>query len=133
VAAWIFDEFDGRGSEFHDRPQEMGQNYVGEVPSMFTGWLKDPQILHRPTPREIRKDGRKRKFPRLAKRSSPACEVCNLAKYPPIVRKLSWRPFRIKDGEKGDYSINIESIVLPPETRYAETPEESSTSPPEER
>ena len=73
VAAWTFGEFYGRGSEFLDGLRGMGQNYLGEVPSTFTGWLKEPQVLHRPTPQEMRKHGRKRKIPRLAKKSSPAC------------------------------------------------------------
>ena len=101
VAAWTFDEFYGRDSEFLDGLLESGQNFVAEVPSTFRGWLKEPQVLHRPTPQEMRKHGRKREFPRLAKKSSPACEVRNLFKYSPTFRKQSWQPFRIKDGEKG--------------------------------
>jgi len=101
VAAWTFDELYGRGSEFLDGLQGLGQNYVGEVPSTFTGWLTEPQVLHRPTPQEMRKRGPKRKFPRLAKKSSPACEVRNLVKHSPIFRQQHWQPFRIKDGQKG--------------------------------
>ncbi len=101
VAAWTFDEFYGRGSEFLDGLHGLGQNYVGEVPSDFTGWLQEPLVLLRPTPQEMRKAGRRRKFPRLARKALPACEVRNLVKYSPVFRKQPWQPFRIKDGEKG--------------------------------
>ena len=57
----------------------MGQNYVGKVPSTFTGWLKEPQ--------ETREHGRKRKSPPLAKKSSPACEGRNLVKHAQFYRE----------------------------------------------
>lgn len=38
VAAWTFDEFYGRDGEFLEGLESLGQNYVGEVPSTFTGW-----------------------------------------------------------------------------------------------
>ncbi len=74
VAAWTYDEFYGRDSEFLDGLEGLGQNYVGEVPSTFTGWLNEPHVLHRPTPQEMRKRGRKRQFPRLAKKSASLAE-----------------------------------------------------------
>ena len=78
VAAWTFDEFYGRDGGFLDALEALGQNYVAEVPSTFTGWLHEPVVLLRPTPQEMRKTGRKRRFPRLARQALPACEVRNL-------------------------------------------------------
>ena len=63
VAAWTFDELYGRDRDFLDGLDAMGQNYVGEVPSDFTGWLRPPKLLHRPTPQEKRKGGEKRAHP----------------------------------------------------------------------
>ena len=79
----------------------LGQNYVGEVPSDFTGWLHPVQLLQKPTPAQRRKRGRKRHFPRLARKALPACEVRNLAVYSRVFHKQSWKKFHIKDGEKG--------------------------------
>jgi len=100
-SALTFDEFYGRDSEFLDGLDSLGQDYVGEVPSDFTGWLRQPQVLHKPTAAQRRKKGRKRHFPRLARKALPAGEVRNLAKYSPVFAKQKWRRFRIKDGEKG--------------------------------
>lgn len=101
VAAWTFDEFYGRDGGFLDGLEALGQNYVAEVPSTFTGWLHEPLVLLRPTPQEMRKTGRKRRFPRLARKALPACEVRNLVTCSRVFQKQKWRAFRIKDGEKG--------------------------------
>jgi len=101
VAAWTFDEFYGRDSKFLDALQSMGQNYIGEVPCDFSGWLEEPRVLLRPTPQEMRKPGPRRKFPRIARKALPVSEVRNLVKYSPVLRNQPWHQYRIKDGEKG--------------------------------
>ncbi|MFQ6036466.1 MAG: IS701 family transposase [Sedimentisphaerales bacterium] len=101
VWAWTFDELYGRDHEFLDGLQALGQNYVGQIPSDFTGWLKEPQILQRPTPQERRKRGKKRRFPRLSAKALQPCEVRNLLVYSRVFQKQKWQKFHIKDGEKG--------------------------------
>jgi len=101
VAAWTFDEFYGRGQEFLDSLRELGQNFVGEIPCDATGWLREPRVLQPPGPRRRRKGGPARRYPRLARRNLPACEVRHLAVYSPVFRNQKWQKFRIKDGEKG--------------------------------
>jgi SRSO17 transposase len=96
-----FDEFYGRDRMFLDALDALGQDYVGEVPSDFTGWLHPVQILQKPTPAQWRKRGRKGHFPRLARKALPASEVRNLAVYSRVFAKQRWKRFRIKDGEKG--------------------------------
>jgi len=81
VAAWTFDEWYGRDREFLDGLEELGQNYVGEVPADFTGWLRQPEVLQKPTPAQMRQKGRKRHFPRLSRKALPAGEVRNLVVY----------------------------------------------------
>ncbi len=100
-SALTFDEFYGRDGEFLDSLDALGQDYVGEVPSDFTGWLHEVRVLQKPTAAQRRKRGRKGHFPRLAKKALPACEVRNLAVYSRVFRKQKWERFRIKDGEKG--------------------------------
>jgi len=101
VAAWTFDEWYGRDGAFLDGLSGLGQNYVGEVPSTFTGWVHEPHVLLRPRPQDMRKRGRKRRFPRLARKALPACEVRNLLTYSRVFQKQRWRRFHIKDGERG--------------------------------
>jgi len=101
VAAWTFDEGYGRGRDFLDGLDGLGQNYVGEVPSDFVGWTQPPRVLRSPRPQERRRQGRKRRYPRLARKALPACRVDNLCRYSPVFQKQKWQRFRIKDGEKG--------------------------------
>lgn len=101
VSAWTFDAWYGRDGEFLDGLDSRGQNYVGEVPSDFCGWLYEPEILVKPTPQERHKPGRKRHFPRLSKKALPASEVRNLLVYSRVFQTQKWEPFHIKDSEKG--------------------------------
>lgn len=101
VRAWTFDELYGRGREFLDGLIVLGQNFVGEVPCDFTGWLQEPRVLRHPSPQEKHQGGRKRRYPRLSRKALPACEVRNLVTYSPVFRRQKWQRFRIKDGEKG--------------------------------
>jgi len=101
VAAWTFDEGYGRGRDFLDGMAGLGQNYVGEVPSNFLGWTRPPRVLRSPGPQEQGKQRRKQRYPRLARKALPACQVDNLYRYSPAFHKQNWQRFRIKDGEKG--------------------------------
>ena len=101
VRAWTFDELYGRGRTFLDGLSALGQNFVGEIPCDFTGWLAEPRVLRHPSPQQRAKTGRKRRYPRLSRKSATACEVRNLATYSPVFHKQKWQRFRIKDGEKG--------------------------------
>lgn len=101
VGAWNFDEAYARGRDFLDGMDALGQNYVGEVPPDFVGWTSPPRVLRSPRPQDQRKRGRKRRYPRLARKTSVACRVDNLSRYSPAFRKQKWQRFHIKDGEKG--------------------------------
>lgn len=101
VFAWTFDEFYGRDGEFLDGLEARGQNYAGEVPSDFSGWLYEPEILTGPTFQEHHKRGAKRHFPRLSKKALPASEIRNLLVYSRVFRKQKWQRFHIKDSENG--------------------------------
>lgn len=101
VFAWTFDEWYGRDGGFLDGLQELGQNYVAEVPSNFTGWVKEPRILLSPRSRQRGKRGRKPHFPRLAVKALAASEVSNLLVYSRRFQKQRWKKYYIKEGEKG--------------------------------
>ena len=101
VSAWTFDEAYGRGAEFLDGMDELGQNYVGEIPSDFYGWVHPPRVLSAPRPQELARAGRRWRYPRVARKSSVACAVSNLVSHSPVFLKQKWQRFRIKDGDKG--------------------------------
>ena len=109
VEAWTFDEFYGRDGEFLEGLEALGQNYVGEVPSAFTGWLHEPQVLIRPTPQQMRNPGRQPRFPRLAKKSPPPSEGRNLVTGSRVFQKQKWQRFHIKDGENGAMVWEVKS------------------------
>lgn len=107
--SFTFDELYGRSGAFLDGLTELGQNFVGEIPCDYFGWTQKPKILIKPTAAELRKMGRKRHFPRLSRKSLPACEVRNLAKHSPVFTRQKWERYRIKDGEKGPIVWEVKS------------------------
>jgi len=99
--AWLtFDEGYGGKPPFLRELDGCGQNYVAEIPVSFVGWTVPPEILQRQLPCDKRRD-RPRKFPRLKVKHTPACQVRDLLKYSPIVRRIPWVAYHVKDGEKG--------------------------------
>ena len=51
-------------------------------------------------PKNAGKRGRRKKYPRVARRR-PSSEVRNLLTYSPVFREQSWQRYRIKDTDKG--------------------------------
>jgi SRSO17 transposase len=99
VSAWTFDELYGRDGKFLDRLESCRQMFVGEIPRDFHGWVQKPAILRR-GPEKSRKQGRQRRYPRVARRR-PSSEVSDLLTYSPVFREQSWQRYRIKDTDKG--------------------------------
>ena len=110
VAVWTFDEHYGQSYAFLDGLDGLGQTYVAEVPCHFHGWAVPPKILHRATPQEPRRKGKKRRFPRLAKTAPKTSEVRNLLKHSPAFTQQPWMPIHIKDGEKGPMVREVKVI-----------------------
>jgi len=98
--AWMtFDEGYGGKPPFLRALDELGQNYIGEVPVNFTAWTKPPAVLHRE--HAGRRMGRPRKLPRLKVKNNPPVEVRHIASYSPLFRRADWRDYHVKDGHKG--------------------------------
>ena len=112
VAAWTFDEHYGQSYAFLDGLDALGQTYVAEVPCNFHGWVVPPRVLYRATPQEMRKKGRKRRYPRLAKTAAKTSEVRNLLNHSPSFTDQSWTPIHIKDGEKGPMVREVKVIAF---------------------
>lgn len=99
MSAWTFDELYGRNGPFLNGLDSRRQVYVAEIPCDFHGWLQKPTVL-RKGPQKPAKRGRKKNYPRVARRR-PSCEVRNLATYSPVFREQSWQRYRIKDTDRG--------------------------------
>ena len=107
---WLtFDEGYGGKPEFLRGLETRKQRYVAEVPRSFTGWLKAPRVITRPYKRKGR--GRGRKCPRLAADSRPARRVEELLKQRAF-RDQPWRPWRIKDGDKGPLVWEVKQVLF---------------------
>ena len=110
VAAWTADEHYGQSYAFQDGLEALGQTYVLEVPVSFCGWAASPPLVHRATPAEMRRPGRKRRHPRLAKTAPPVSEVRDLLRHSPALRDQPWTPIEIKQGEKGPLVREVKAI-----------------------
>jgi len=97
--AWLtFDEWYGAKPAFLRDLRDRKQHYVAEVPKSFRGWIDPPGVTDRPYRRGR---GRGRKTPRVLAGSPRARTVEELWQYDPRLRKKRWKPWRVKDGEKG--------------------------------
>jgi SRSO17 transposase len=110
VAAWTFDEHYGQSYDFLDGLDRLGQTYVAEVPRTFCGWAKQPAILLRATPGEMRKKDKKRRFPRLSATAAAVSQVRNLLKHSPAFQAQAWTPIHIKNGEKGAIVRQVKAV-----------------------
>jgi SRSO17 transposase len=110
--AWLtFDEFYGRNGPFLRTLDQMAQNYVAEVPVDFTVWTQEPQILYRAHARD-KQPGRPRKYPRLKVKNNPRIEVRNVLTYSPIMRKIPWKKYHVKDGSKGPMIWEVKHMMV---------------------
>jgi SRSO17 transposase len=111
--AWLtFDEWYGGKPAFLRGLRDREQQYMGEVPKSFRGWIDPPEVTSRPYHRG---HGRGRKTPRLLASSSEAKTVEELFRRDPRLRKKHWKPWRVKDGEKGPMLWEVKSIGFYPQ------------------
>lgn len=99
VRAWTFDELYGRDTGFLDGLDDLGEAFVGEIPSNFYGWARNPKVIHK-TPAKTKKKGRHLKVPRVRK-ADISRRVDNLVTYSPVFRDKKWQLYRIKDTDRG--------------------------------
>ena len=97
---WMtFDEGYGGKPPFLRALDELGQNYIGEVPANFAAWTRPPEVLYRE--HAAQRMGRPRKLPRLKAKNNPTAEVRHIASYSPRFRREDWQAYHVKDGHKG--------------------------------
>lgn len=117
--AWLtFDEGYGGKPAFLRELAGLGQNYVAELPASFVGWTVPPPVLYRDHARDqalARGEtvtGRPRRLPRLKVKHTPACEVRDLLKHSPLVRRIPWQTYRVKEGTKGPFVWEAKCVPL---------------------
>jgi SRSO17 transposase len=117
--SWLtFDEGYGAKPAFLRELAGLGQNYVAEIPVSLVGWTVPPPMLYRDHARDralargatVR--GRPRRLPRLKVKHTPACEVRDLLKYSPVVRRIPWQRYRVKDGTQGPFVWEAKCVPL---------------------
>lgn len=98
--AWLtFDEGYGGKGPFLRALTDLGQNYVGEVPSSLTAWTKPPAVLYRE--HAGHRLGRPKKLPRLKVKNNQPVAVRHIVSYSPLFRREDWQPYAVKDGQNG--------------------------------
>lgn len=107
---WLtFDEGYGSKPELLWTLAAREQLFVAEVPRSFRGWLKAPRVVTRAYHRHGR--GRGRRIPRLASGSPKPRRVDALLKER-VFRDQPWRPWRVKESEKGPIVWECKSAPL---------------------
>lgn len=110
--AWLtFDEGYGRSRRLLRELDYLGQNYVAEVPVDYMAWTQRPQVLYRHHERDKR-PGRAKKYPHLKVKNNPRVEVRNILRYSPVMRRLKWRDYYVKDGSKGPMVWQVKHITV---------------------
>jgi len=108
---WMtFDEGYGGKPPFLRTLDEMGQNYVGEVPVNFTAWTRPPAVLYRE--HVAHRMGRAPKLPRLKVKNNPPVELRHIASYSPLFRREDWQTYHVKDGHKGPQVWRAKRIAV---------------------
>lgn len=111
--AWLtFDEGYGGKPPFLRELDQLGQNYVAEVPASFGVWTRRPQVLYRQHERDRRRMGRPRKLPRLKVKNNPMVQVRNVAAHSPLLRRDDWQSYRVKDGSKGPMVWQVKRLSV---------------------
>jgi len=117
--SWLtFDEGYGGKPAFLRELAGLGQNYVAEIPVSFVGWTVPPPVLYRDHARDqalargATVMGRPRRLPRLKVKHTPACEVRDLLQHSPVVRRLVWQRYRVKDGTQGPFVWEAKCVPL---------------------
>ena len=117
--AWLtFDAGYGGNTVFLRELAGLGQNYVAEIPVSFVGWTVPPPVRYRDHAREraaargVPRTGRPPRLPRLKVKHTPACEVRDLLAYSPVVRRIPWQKYRVKDGTKGPFVWEAKCVPL---------------------
>lgn len=110
---WLtFDEWYGSKPPFLRALDERGQKFVGEVHKDFTAWTGPPRVTTRPFHRHGRGHGRR--TPRVVAGSRKPITVEAMMRWHRPLREQPWKPYRVKDGEKGPMVWEVKHMLIYP-------------------
>ena len=110
---WLtFDEGYGGKPPFLRELDDLGQDYVAEVPSSFHVWTKLPEVLHRRHHRDVGRVGPPRKYPRLKVKNNPTASVANVLRHSPRMREVTWVRYHVKEGSKGPMVWEVKHLLV---------------------
>ena len=108
---WLtFDEWYGSKPQFLRALDTEKQNFVGEVPKSFRGWLDPPEVTNRPDRKGKR--GRGRKTPRLVAGSAKPQTVEEMARRNPVFRNQEWERWQVKETRKGPSVWEVKHALI---------------------
>ncbi len=108
---WLtFDEYYGGTPAFLRELEGLGQNFVAEIPVRFYGWTQPPEVMYRDHARDKEIAAGKRRKPRLKVKNAKVGQVRNVFQHSPLLRKVPWEKYRVKDGEKGPMVVETKRI-----------------------
>jgi len=101
--AWLtFDEGYGRSVPFLRKLDQIGQNYVAEIPQDTMVRTACPEVLYKARPQDCRPGrGRQKQYPRLKVKNNAPAEVRHILNHSPRLRQQDWKTYHVKDGTKG--------------------------------
>ena len=109
--SWLtFDEFYGGTPQFLRELEALGQNFVAEIPKSFYGWTQPPEILHRHHARDKETPGGHRRKPKLKVKNAQVGQVRNVLKHSPLLRKMPWEIFRVKETTQGPLVVEAKRM-----------------------
>jgi SRSO17 transposase len=99
--AWLtFDEGYGHSGPFLRELDQMGQNFVAEIPQDTQVRTACPEVLYKARSQD-RRPGRQKRYPRLKVKNNAPAEVRHILKHSPRLRQQDWKTYHVKDGTKG--------------------------------
>ncbi len=108
---WLtFDEYYGGTPAFLRELELLGQNFVAEIPVSFYGWTQRPEVLYRDHARDKEAVRGRRRKPRLKVKNAQVGQVRNVLKHSPLLRKVPWVKYQVKDGQKGPMVVEAKRI-----------------------
>jgi SRSO17 transposase len=110
--AWLtFDEGYGRSVPFLRDLDQMGQNYVAEIPQDTMVRTVCPQVLYKAHHRDQGR-GRQKRYPRLKVKNNPPAEVRHILKHSSRLRQQKWQTYHVKDGTKGPMVWEVKRLTV---------------------
>lgn len=86
--------------------------HVAEELLSFYGWTQPPEVLYRDHARDKEAGGDRRRKLRLKVKNAQVGQVRNVLKHSPLLRKVPWVKYHVKDGQKGPMVVEAKRMAF---------------------